>query len=120
MPATAPARETSHLPDLDPFFRSFAQHAGAFTWFLVEHNSRRMIRTRVEGALACPVAVLGYARAGRDKGLPSTRDMASAAGISDRAAACLVHHADEIESSRYFRPDVRAHLLKLCSLSPET
>ncbi len=98
--------------DLDGFLERFARCAGTFHWFFVEEYR---LRCWIEENVCCPLQALGYARSGRRE-VPDRRNMASATGLDDRTAAAVVHHADCLASSRYWRPEVRAKLLALCGL----
>lgn len=106
-------------PQLDRFFRSFGEIASLYKWELVIQGSRETIRTKVDGSLLCPVMTLAYHKSGKnikDREIPSSSHMSGPANLSHSGTACVVHNADEIQSSRYYRPELRERLLTLTGL----
>jgi hypothetical protein len=101
-------------PDLEAFVTHFCKVADKLHWFLLEG---RKLRCRIGGVSCCPLLAVGYLKSGDKKEIPEVRHMTSAAGVSDKVAAAVVHHADAIVASRYYRPEVRRRLLKACKLA---
>lgn len=109
------SREEEVGEGLEAFVSQFKKLASKFRWFLLDD---RKLRAKVEGVTCCPLQVVGYVKR-QEKELPDARDMAVASGVSDPVAAAVVHHADEIASSRYYRPEVRRQLLAAAGVEEE-
>ncbi len=116
---TTAYQEKVPLPELDRFFRALTEVADGYKWALVPHETRFLIRAKVDGQMLCPIMVVGYHKSGKsakDREVPSTRHMAGQANLSHAGGACIVHNADEIETSRYYRPELRERLLRTVGL----
>lgn len=110
------AREKARAapPDLEAFLVEVGRLK--VKWFFIEGHK---VRTRLDGVPCCPVQAVGWARSAQnaaERVVPDGRNMASAARLTDRQAASAVHHADDIITSRYYKPALRESLLKACGL----
>lgn len=101
--------------DLSEFIDQLGRIAGHLAWGL---DTKGRLRVWLDGVCCCPLQVAGYARSGVDAKtrIVPTRDLPSAAGVSDRVGAAIVHHADDFTTSRYWRPEVRRRLLAACKV----
>lgn len=116
-PAEPVKPTVSDFRSLESWLLRFEKHvASQFRWLLIDHCK---IRTKIDGQTVCPMLAYGYARSSNtkdDRFVPDSRNMSGAAGVHDSVASAVVHVADDITTSRYFKPELRKRLLEACKL----
>ncbi len=101
--------------NLEPFLKTFEAIAKEFKWRLDDFDN---VRCTIGGITCCPLQAIGYFQSGssaKDRSIPTPANLCNVTG-DDRAAAAVVHIADDIVSSRYYDASIRERMLKACGL----